>query len=386
MIEAYGNELIERFLSEENAQRIKEEHFKYKKISISKRFISDCEMIANGGFSPLKGFMGSREIQSVLDSMKLLNGLVWSIPIPLHILEEEYNEINECDEVLLVDENGNEVAVLVVEEKFELDLNEYCQKVFKSNDINHPGVAFTHQFGKFCISGEIFVFNVSRELSKEEIEESYYCTPKELREEFSKRGFQSIVAFQTRNPIHRAHEYLIKCALESKDAVLIHPIVGETKSDDIPPHIRMKCYEVLMDKYFNLDRALLSVLPAAMRYAGPREAIHHLIIRQNYGCTHMIIGRDHAGVAQYYGTYEAQELVKTVCGDLKIEPVFFDHSFYCKRCGNLASIKTCPHSKEDHIHLSGTKVREMLQNGITPPKEFSREEVADILIKWAQHK
>ena len=266
---------------------------------------------------------------------------------------------------------------------FKLDPKKYVNNIYGSDDQDHPGVKFIEKYGFTFVGGDITLLNRPK---RENIAEKYYMDPVRTREAFHNRGWTTVVAFQTRNPIHRAHEYIIKAALEITDGVLIHPLVGETKADDIPADVRMECYEVLIDKYFNHEHAYLTVLPAAMRYAGPREAIHHMIMRQNYGCTHMIIGRDHAGVGDYYGTYEAQELVSTVEDHLEIKPMNFEHAFFCKITQQTATTKTSPSNITDRIHLSGTKVRAMLKEGIAPPPEFTRPEVSDVLIRWAQLK
>lgn len=378
---AHGNELINLIKEGEERETLLKEAEKLNKMKIDERFTFDCEMIANGGFSPLKGFMTKEEVTSVIEKVELPNGLLWSIPVILPSNGKKDIEIGK--ELTLIDSNERSIAIIKVSEIFEIELGNYCQKVYGTDDMEHPGVKAMHSYGNEFIAGDIKLLN--RPI-RENIDESYYLDPIKTREEFEKKGWKTIVAFQTRNPIHRAHEYLIKCALESVDGALIHPLVGTTKSDDIPADTRMQCYEILLEKYFNKDKTILSVLPATMRYAGPKEAIHHMIIRKNYGCTHMIVGRDHAGVGDYYGTYEAQELVDKYCDRLGIIPVKFEHAFYCSACGNLASSKTCPHGKESHVHLSGTKVREMLKNGEKPPLEFSRAEIAELLINWATNK
>ncbi|MCM8761419.1 MAG: sulfate adenylyltransferase, partial [Candidatus Omnitrophica bacterium] len=286
------------------------------------------------------------------------------------------------EEIGLCESDRRPIALMKVSDKFTYPKDAFCKGVFKTDDKAHPGAKIIMEGPDTFLGGEITLLNRPR---RSEVESSYYLDPRQTREEFRRRGWSSIVAFQTRNPIHRAHEYLIKCALESVDGVLIHPLVGETKPDDIPAKVRMKCYEALIKGYFNKDRIVVSVLPTFMRYAGPREAINHAIIRKNYGCTHFIIGRDHAGVGNYYGPYEAQELLVSLADRLGITPLRFENSFFCKKCGNMASAKTCPHDpKTDHLQLSGTKVREMLKGGIYPPEEFSRKEVVDVLIDWAK--
>jgi sulfate adenylyltransferase len=272
---------------------------------------------------------------------------------------------------------------MTIDEKFELDLANLSQKCFGTTEDKHPGVAAILRGGNKFIAGPLELVN--RPLRHEAINEKYFLDPAETRAEFAKRGWNTIVAFQTRNPIHRAHEYLIKCAQEIVDGALIHPIVGETKSDDIPAPVRMKCYEVLINNYFNEDNTKLSVLPTAMRYAGPREAINHTLIRKNYGCTHMIIGRDHAGVGNYYGTYDAQKIMSKVGPEMGMQILKFENTFWCKNTESMASSKTAPKNPEI-VSLSGTKVREMLANGQRPPSEFSRPLVADILIEWATKK
>lgn len=377
MINPHGGKLISRFFDREKFGL--EENLDYNNlnsITINSNIVCDCEMIANGAFSPLKGFMNKSEIESVCENLSLLSGEVWSIPVFLPILKLDKFEVGEY--VLLKNELGVEIGLVKVCESFELDLDYLCKSMFGTCDENHPGVKVVKSYSGSFVSGEIFVFE---KLNINSVDLKYQLSPKQVRERFVLSGVDTVVAFQTRNPIHRAHEYIIKTAMEPYDACLIHPLIGTTKSDDISEDVRMECYEVLIEKYFNKSNTFLSTLSASMRYAGPKEAILHLIMRQNYGCSHMIIGRDHAGVGDYYGTYEAQDLVREYIDKLEIKPIFFEHAFYCKKCLNVATSKTCPHSSEDLLHLSGTKVREMLRNGVKPPREFSRDEVAEILIK-----
>jgi sulfate adenylyltransferase len=379
MITPHGGTLINRITQgEENEELIKQAQ-KFFKINIQDRFVSDCEMIAIGGFSPLTGFMDKNTAVSVIEKMELPGGIIWSIPILLPISKSDHSKIKKGDKVILQDKDDRFIAIIEVSEKFTLDLENYCQKVFKTTEIAHPGVKAVKEAGNNFIAGDIKLINRP---VREKIDKDYFKDPLQTRGEFEEKGWNSIVAFQTRNPIHRAHEYLIKCALENTDGALIHPLVGETKPDDIPAEVRMQCYETIIENYFNQEKTMLTVLPTAMRYAGPKEAIHHMIMRKNYGCTHMIIGRDHAGVGDYYSTYEAQELVDKVSEQLEIIPLKFEHSFYCNKCENMATTKTCPHPASDHVFLSGTKVRNMLREGEKPPKEFSRPEVAEVLLKW----
>jgi sulfate adenylyltransferase len=380
MLKPHGGTLVNRIAKGKEKEELIKQTQKFYKINIQDRFVSDCEMIAIGGFSPLTGFMNKNTTISVIEKRELPGGTIWSIPILLPISKSDYVKIKNGDKVILQDKYNRIIAIIEVSEKFTLDLENYCQKVFKTIEIAHPGVKAAKEAGNYFLAGDIRLIN--RPL-REKIAKNYFKDPLQTRKEFKEKGWNSIVAFQTRNPIHRAHEYLIKCALEITDGALIHPLVGETKPDDIPANVRMQCYETIIENYFNPEKTMLTVLPTAMRYAGPKEAIHHMIMRKNYGCTHMIIGRDHAGVGDYYGTYEAQELVDKVSEQLGIIALKFEHSFYCNRCENMATKKTCPHSADIHVFLSGTKVRKMLKEGEKPPKEFSRPEVAEVLLKWA---
>lgn len=383
MIKAHGGQLVNKLLEEDQnlrqAQVAEEKAKDLYSLVLEDRYISDCEMIAIGGFSPLTGFMDKAETESVLEKVHLPNGLLWSIPILLPVESKDEKNLTKDQEVALIDKNKQLIAILKVKEKFTLEADYYCQQVYKTTDIEHPGVKVIKERPSTYLAGEISLVNRPQ---REEIQARYYLDPTQTREEFAYRGWQTIVAFQTRNPVHRAHEYIIKSALEPLDGALIHPLVGATKKDDIPANVRMQCYLALMGQYFNLEHTMLTVLPAAMHYAGPREAIHHALLRKNYGCTHIIIGRDHAGVGDYYGTYEAQELVSEYEDELGIKPLNFEHSYYCKKCQTFASTKTCRHQKEDRIHLSGSKVREMLKNGQDLPEEFSRREVARFLREW----
>jgi sulfate adenylyltransferase len=312
----------------------------------------------------------------------LANGLPWALPITLSATDEEAAALEVGKTAAIVHE-GEIVATIEVADIYTYDVANEATKTYKTDDKEHPGVAYLYSQGPNYVGGEVTV--LSNVFSHEF--ESYRRTPLQLREYIAENGWKTVVAFQTRNPIHRAHEYLTKCALEITEGLVIHPLVGGTKGDDIPAETRMKCYEVLMENYYPQNRVVLSVFPAAMRYAGPREAIWHALLRKNYGITHFIVGRDHAGVGDYYGTYEAQEMFdRFEPGELGIEPLKFEHSFWCRKCEGMGSDKTCPHGKEDRVFLSGTQVRQMLQDGIEPPQEFSRPEVARILIADAQSK
>ncbi len=374
----HGGQLINRFVAAELRGDLESKTASLKTIQLSAREISDLELIATGVFSPLEGFMGRADYESVLKSMHLANGLPWSLPITLSRTSAEVASFNEGSEIALQDERGLVLAILQLEEKFSFDKEKEALAAYGTNDARHPGVAYTHSQGDVLLGGKI---DMLRPPAAQDFPE-HRLTPAQTRSAFLEKGWDRIVAFQTRNPVHRAHEYIQKCAMEITDGLLLHPIVGATKKGDIPADVRMDCYKVLLENYYPKDRTMLSVFPAAMRYGGPKEAIFHAICRKNYGVTHFIVGRDHAGVGDFYGTYDAQNIFKEFDPDaLGIQTLFFDHSFYCKRCIGMASAKTCSHDASQRIALSGTKVREMLSQGIKPPPEFSRPEVAKILIE-----
>ena len=377
-IAPYGGTLVNRVVDLEAREELTNEAASFPSIQIPSRILSDLYLISVGALSPLEGFMDSATYRSVLDGMSLANGLPWSIPVVLPATEEEARRIHPGDRVALIAPDGEIAAVVDVTEVYDRDLSEEARQVYRTEDTAHPGVAAVEALGSKYVAGPVrYVY--PNDISGFPADN---LTPIETRRRIDEAGWRTVVAFQTRNPIHRAHEYLQKCALEIVDGLLVHPLVGETKADDIPADIRMECYRTILDLYYPQDRVLLSVLPAAMRYAGPREAIFHAIIRRNYGCTHFIVGRDHAGVGDYYGTYDAQDIFDEIDGALLgIVPLKFEHAFWCLRTGQMASDKTSPSSPEERVFLSGTKVREMLSRGERPPVEFTRPEVADVLMK-----
>lgn len=382
LVAPHGGTLVNRVADDSKAEALKKEAAGLTKVVLSPREQFDLEMIAIGAFSPLTGFQGQADFTRVCKEMRLANGTVWPIPVVLSPADDVTAKINPGQKIALMDDKDRLLGVMTVTEKYAHDKAIEIPNVYKTEEDAHPGVAMVRKQGNFCLAGPIDVVNLGYE--REFLE--YRLPPAKTREAFAAKGWSTIAAFQTRNPIHRSHEYLTKCAQEMTDGLLIHPLVGETKSDDIPAQTRMDCYKVLVDNYYSKDKTMLSVMPLAMRYAGPREAILHTLIRKNYGITHFIVGRDHAGVGNYYGTYDAQKIFDQfdVPKDISVTILKFEHTAWCKTCEAVVSTKTCPHGPEHKVAPSGTKVRELLKAGQRPPVEFSRPEVADILIKWAQ--
>jgi ATP sulfurylase len=343
--------------------------------------MSDLEMIGYGALSPLTGFMRRADYETVVDSMRLSDNLVWAMPVTKAVSADEARSIKEGQEVALTSTDGRLLGIMQVTDIYGYDKAREAQQCFGTTETAHPGVARLMAQGEMLLGGPVQVVN----RPEYDLFNEYRLTPLETRQRFDEMGWKTVVAFQTRNPVHRAHEYLQKVAMEIVDGLLLHPLVGATKSDDVPVETRMKTYETILEHYYPKNRATLAVFPAVMRYAGPREAVWHAIARKNYGCTHFIVGRDHAGVGSYYGSYDAQKMIDRFSfAELGITPLKFEHTFFCATCGNMASTRTCPHDKTHHVILSGTKVRDMLSAGELPPPEFTRPELARILMEAYQ--
>jgi sulfate adenylyltransferase len=382
-IKPHGGTLVNRLLVGDARAEAIERAVNLEKVILSELNLADLEMIAVGALSPLTGFMSQADYYSVVWAMRLSNGLPWTIPVTLAVSTEQAERIQPGQEVALVerDEAGERIlAILEVTEKFGYDKTTEAQNVFRTTEDAHPGVARLYGQGDVLLAGPVHVTELPARAHTEFTELRF--TPEQTRQIFAERGWRRIVGFQTRNPIHRAHEYIQKTALEIVDGLFLQPLVGETKSDDLPADIRVESYQTIIDAYYPRSRVLLAVFPAAMRYAGPREAIFHAIARKNYGCTHFIVGRDHAGVGKYYGSYDAHLIFDEFSPeDIGIIPLFFEHTFYCKACGGVVSLKTCPHDTSQHVVLSGTQVREKLSRGELLPEEFTRPEVSRVLMR-----
>ncbi|KOP23948.1 sulfate adenylyltransferase [Hapalosiphon sp. MRB220] len=372
-IPPHGGQLVNRIATPEQKEIFLSKAEFLPRVQLDQRAVSDLEMIAIGGFSPLTGFMNQQDYDRVVAEMRLANGTVWSIPITLSVSEEVAASLTEGGLVRLDNSEGRFIGILELSQKYRYDKQREAINVYRTDEEKHPGVQVVYNQGPVNLAGDVWLL----ERDPHPYFPAYQIDPAESRQLFQQKGWKTIVGFQTRNPIHRAHEYIQKCALETVDGLFLHPLVGATKDDDIPADVRMRCYEILLEHYYPENRVILAINPSAMRYAGPREAIFHALIRKNYGCTHFIVGRDHAGVGDYYGTYDAQYIFNEFKPEeIGITPMMFEHAFYCTRTKQMATTKTSPSKPEERVHLSGTKVREMLRRGELPPPEFSRPEVA----------
>jgi sulfate adenylyltransferase len=381
LVPPHGGTLLPLLCDKETIQQEKKKAESLPAVRLTSRETSDLIMMAIGAFSPLTGFMGDKDYLGVVENMHLADGTLWPIPITLSVPKEQADLLKTGAEIALIDDESDDLmGTMVVEEKYTYDKKHEAKNVFRTDDGAHPGVAKVYAQHDVLIAGPV------KALSEGPYPVMYgehYARPAETRAIFSEKGWKTVAAFQTRNPIHRSHEYCTKIALEVSDGLLIHPLVGKLKGDDIPAETRMKCYEVLLKNYYPTDRVTMKVYPMEMRYGGPREAVLHAIFRQNFGCSHLIIGRDHAGVGNYYGPFDAQKIFDDIApGELFIQPLKIDWTFWCHKCDGMASMKTCPHGKEDRVLISGTKLREMLSKGERPPKEFTRPEIADILMDF----
>ncbi|HID77328.1 MAG TPA: sulfate adenylyltransferase, partial [Planctomycetaceae bacterium] len=352
-----------------------------RKIPITSRETGDAIMLGIGGFTPLEGFMGQADWKGVCQDMRMADGTFWPIPITMSVAKEEADSIKDGEEIALVDEEtGTTMAIMEVREKYVIDKELECKEVFRTTDTEHPGVAKVMAQKEVNLGGPVKV--LSESFFPEEFK-GIYMRPAESRAKFAEKGWKTVAALQLRNPMHRSHEYLAKIALEILDGVFIHQLLGRLKPGDIPADVRVRCIDALVEHYFVRDTVLQGGYPLDMRYAGPREALLHAVFRQNYGCSHLIVGRDHAGVGNYYGPFDAQEIFDQIPKDaLETQPLKIDWTFYCHKCAGMASMKTCPHGKEDRVLVSGTMLRKTLSEGGDPPEGFSRPEVLAILKEY----
>jgi len=372
----HGGRLVKRIVSEKRRERLLEEANEVVNIEISNDMALDLVNIAQGVFSPLEGFMLQDDFLNVLHEMRLTTDVPWTIPIVLDVSPEEIPDVKVGDDVALKDRDGKVLALLHIEEIYGYDKKEFAEKVFKTTDMAHPGVARVMSMKELLIGGKIDLLN-----EPENPFYKYTLYPAETRVLFREKGWKTVVGFQTRNAPHLGHEYVQKTALAFVDGLFINPLIGKKKKGDFKDEVILEAYKTLIEHYYPKNTVVMAILRTWMRYAGPREAIFHAIVRKNFGCTHFIVGRDHAGVGNYYGPYEAHEIFRYF-PDLGITPLFFKEFFYCKKCGGMANSKTCPHGKEDRIIFSGTKIRKLLLAGEKPPEYMMRPEVAEVILKW----
>jgi sulfate adenylyltransferase len=376
LVEPHGGTLVDRIVPAEEVEGLRHRAESLPLLTLDARELADLELIATGAASPLTGFLGSADYRSVLDRLRLADDTVWPLPFTLAVTDADRDAVRAVGEAALGDARGRVWGVLRLGEVFTRDPREEARAVYGTDDPAHPGVAYLLARPRTLLGGSVRVLPLPDDLPFGR----YRLTPRALRAEIAARGWRRVAGFQTRNPIHRAHEHLTKVALEVTDGLVLHPLVGETKGDDVPASARFRAYEALVAGYYPKARTLLAAFPAAMRYAGPREALFHALARKNYGITHLLVGRDHAGVGKYYGPFDAHAIFdRFVPGELGVTPIKLDTAFFCRACGSLASTRTCPHDAADRLELSGTKVREILRSGGDLPREFTRSEVAEVL-------
>ena len=381
LVKPHGSDTLKPLLLEGDELATAKQHAEsLRKVTLSSRERGDLIMLGIGGFTPLEGFMSEADWRGVCDNMQLASGVFWPIPITLSTSAEVAEQIKAGEEVALVDDSGDIMGIMTVESQYTIDRAHECQSVFKTTDEAHPGVKMVMEQEAVNLAGPVKVF------SQGEFPEQYqdiYMTPQQTRELFQAMGWSTIAAFQTRNPMHRSHEYLAKIAIETCDGVLVHSLLGKLKPGDIPAEVRQKAIATLIDQYFVKNTVIQSGYPLDMRYAGPREALLHALFRQNYGCSHLIVGRDHAGVGDYYGPFDAHHIFDEIPENaLLTKPLKIDWTFWCNQCGTMASMKTCPHDAEDRVLVSGTKLRKALSEGGEIPDNFSRPEVLAILREY----
>jgi sulfate adenylyltransferase len=376
LVSPHGGTLVDRIVPRAEAAALERRATVLPSLTLDARELADLELIATGAASPLTGFLGAADYASVLLHLRLADGTVWPLPFTLAVEEAVGASLKPGDAAALRDPDGRLWGVIDVREIFERDPRLEARKVYRTEDPSHPGVAYLLARPRWLVAGPVTVLPLPEDLPFA----AHRLTPRALRARIAERGWQRVAGFQTRNPIHRAHEHLTKLALEFADGLVIHPLVGETKNDDVPAAVRFRAYETLVETYYPPDRTLLAAFPAAMRYAGPREALFHALVRKNYGITHLIVGRDHAGVGKFYGPYESQEIFDNFSvAEIGVTPLKFEPTFFCHACDSLASPRTCPHDQANRLELSGTKVREILRGGGRLPRKFTRPEIAEIL-------
>ncbi|MBL4794309.1 MAG: sulfate adenylyltransferase [Pseudomonadales bacterium] len=379
LVKPHGSEVLKPLLLEGDALIAeKEKASTLPQVQMSSREVGDLIMLGIGGFTPLEGFMSKADWQGVCDDMKMASGLFWPIPITMSTDAGTAEKIATGSDIALVDgETGEVMGTMTVTEKYSIDKDHECQSVFKTTDVEHPGVKMVAEQAEINLAGSVKVFSQGDFPKKYQ---GVYKTPAETREIFENMGWKTVAAFQTRNPMHRSHEYLAKIAIEICDGVMIHSLLGKLKPGDIPAEVRQEAIGTLIDKYFVNDTVIQSGYPLDMRYAGPREALLHALFRQNYGCSHLIVGRDHAGVGDYYGPFDAHHIFDEIPADSLItQPLRIDWTFWCNECASMASMKTCPHEAKDRVLVSGTKLRKALSEGEEVADNFSRPEVLEIL-------